>query len=91
MLTLTEIDMIAERVVRMVKPADEIMNVGRAAEYLGITPDALSKRVERRQVPFHKRGKLVYFSRNELNEHYLSDTDVVAAATGSLYGRRRRK
>ena len=73
MLTLTEIDMIAERVVRMMKPADEIMNIERAAEYLGTTTDALSKRVERRQVPFHKQGKLLYFSRNELNGHGCGD------------------
>ena len=90
MLTLTEIDMIAERVVHMMKPADEIMNIERAAEYLGTTTDALSKRVERRQVPFHKQGKLLYFSRNELNEHYLRDKDMVAATTGNLYGRRRK-
>ena len=90
MLTLTEIDMIAERVVRMMKPADEIMNIERAAEYLGTTTDALSKRVERRQVPFHKQGKLVYFSRNELNEHYLTDKEMVATATENLYGRRRK-
>nr|DAL54654.1 MAG TPA_asm: Pyocin activator protein PrtN [Caudoviricetes sp.] len=73
MLSITEINMIAERVAQLTKPADEIMDIERAAEYLNTTREALAQRVCRRQVPFHKTGGLLYFSRNELNAHYLSD------------------
>lgn len=76
MLTLTEITLIAEKVVQLIKPADELMNITRAAEYLNTTPAALAKRVERKQVPFHKKNRLLYFSRNELNDYYLTDENV---------------
>lgn len=87
MLTLTEITLIAEKVAQLARPVDEIMNITRAAEYLNTTPAALAKRVERKQVPFHKKNGLLYFSRNELNEYYLTDGGVGGICA---VGRRRR-
>ena len=48
MLSITEINMIAERVAQLTKPADEIMDIERAAEYLNTTREALAQRVCRR-------------------------------------------
>lgn len=87
MLTLTEITLIAEKVAQLAKPADEIMNITRASEYLNTTRAALAKRVERRVIPFHKKDGLLYFSRNELNDYYLTDNDAQAVRPS---GRRRR-
>lgn len=37
--------------------ARRLLDVPAAAEYLGTTPDALRKLVQRRQIPFMRQGK----------------------------------
>lgn len=83
MLSIAEINLIAERVAQLAKPADKIMSIEQAAEYLHTTRDALAKRIERKQIPFHKKNGRLYFSRNELNTYYLTDDDGAAASAPS--------
>jgi len=39
-----------------------------AAPHLGITPEALYKRTQRREVPFYKVGRRIFFDLDELLE-----------------------
>ena len=88
MLSLSEINLIAEKVAQLAKPADEIMSIEQAAEYLHTTRDALAKRIERKQIPFHKKNGRLYFSRNELNAYYLTDSDAGAVGITTRTKRR---
>ena len=50
---------------------DEVMNSARCAEYLGISQGALRKRVHDGTIPYRKKGKLLYFSRIEVNKYLM--------------------
>lgn len=43
----------------------------RCAEYLGISQGALRKRVHDGTVPYTKKGKLLYFSKQDVNKYLL--------------------
>lgn len=51
---------------------DEILTVESAAKMLGATPTAIRIRCCRGQIPYQKRGKRLYFSKNALLHYYLS-------------------
>ena len=51
---------------------DEILTVEGAAEMLDTTPGAIRIRCCRGQMPYQKRGKRLYFSKNALLNYYLS-------------------
>lgn len=60
-----------EEVLRSVNIApqdapDKIMDVHEASELLGISPATIYSKVSKRELPCMKRGKKLYFSRNEL-------------------------
>ena len=71
MLTRTEINMIVERFADITgQQNDVVMNIKQCAKYLGISPDALRKRVYDGTLPYSKKGRLLYFSRLEINQYY---------------------
>jgi excisionase family DNA binding protein len=49
-------------------PAKEILNTEEAAEFLKLKVSSIYGLVQRREIPFSKRGKLLYFSREELEQ-----------------------
>lgn len=57
----------------MQKTSDEVLTVETAAKMLDTTPNAIRLRCNRGQMPYKKRGKRLYFSKNELTEFYLSN------------------
>lgn len=49
------------------KATDEIMNIKQLTSYLGITKSYIYKLTAKHQIPFYKRGKILYFDRDEIN------------------------
>lgn len=45
---------------------DEILSIDEAAEFLGLERPTLYTKVSKRQIPFMKQGKRLYFSKSEL-------------------------
>lgn len=81
MLTRTEINLIAERVVELLgekvevlqKKNDEMMNSKQCAAWLGLPVNTLHKRCETGLVPYHKRNGRLYFFKNEIQEYEKND------------------
>lgn len=72
MLTRTEINMIVERFADITgQQNDVVMNTKQCAKCLGISPGALRKRVYDGTLPYSKKGRLLYFSRLEINQYLL--------------------
>lgn len=47
------------------------MNIKQVADYLGISTDAVRKRCQRGQLPFHRSASRLYFSRMEIDDTIL--------------------
>lgn len=85
MLTRTEINLIADRVVERVvellgdkmeafqKQNDEMMNSKQCAEWLGISVNTLHKRCESGIIPYRKRNGRLSFFKNEVQEYEKND------------------
>lgn len=81
MLTRTEINLIAERVVELLgekvevlqKKNDEMMNSKQCAEWLGISLNTLHKRCETGIIPSHKTNGRLHFFKNEIQEYEKND------------------
>ncbi len=65
------IEQIVEQKLRE-RDDDGYLNATQAAEFLGLTPQALYARVGRGQVPHKRKGKRVFFKRSELRA-YIED------------------
>lgn len=61
-----------EQIVLLLKPADHgeenLLSISEAADYLKISVAALYTKVSRKEVPYSKPGKRLYFSREELQQ-----------------------
>lgn len=69
-----DITAIAQEVARQLSVRmDIVMNADQCAEYLGTTRQAVIMRARRGQLPFHRRGDKLYFSRFEINNYLLPD------------------
>ena len=51
--------------------SDRVMNIKQVAEYLGISEGAVRKRCQRKQLPFHRSARRLYFSRLEVDNAIL--------------------
>ena len=58
--------------------ADRLLNLGEAAEFLGISPDSMYTLRRCRRVAFHRVGRKLRFRRSDL-EAYLESCRVEAA------------
>ncbi|MGB6268155.1 MAG: helix-turn-helix domain-containing protein [Olleya sp.] len=54
----------------------EIMNVKEVANYLSVTPSAIYKYTSAREIPHAKRGKRLYFNREEINAWVLENKQL---------------
>ena len=45
---------------------DELMNIKQAGEFLHLTVQTIYNKVSKNEIPFMKRGKRLYFSKDEL-------------------------
>ena len=52
--------------------ADQLLTVQQAADFLNLKPVSIYGKVNRREIPFMKRSKRLYFSRLELMEYIKS-------------------
>lgn len=72
MLTCAEINRIAAKVAEQVmEQTDELMTTAQAAEFLGISVNALQLRRNRTDIPSHKKDGTIYYSKRELTQYYL--------------------
>ena len=65
-------------IVKNVEPreqADQYLTVEEAAEFLSLSIPTIYSKVSKRELPYMKRGKRLYFSREDL-ESYLEDGRV---------------
>ncbi|WP_448103910.1 helix-turn-helix domain-containing protein [Pedobacter panaciterrae] len=75
----------------------DLMTVGQAAEFINLSVPTLYTKVSRRQIPVNKRGKRLYFSKDELSawiksgrKGILEETqrDIKASGTDQLLNAR---
>lgn len=62
---------IDDAAILLQRKADYVMNIKQVAEYLGISVDAVRKRCQRGQLPFHRSACRLYFSRMEIDDAIL--------------------
>ncbi len=62
---------IDDAAILLQRKADYVMNIKQVAEYLGISVDAVRKRCQRGQLPFHRSASRLYFSRMEIDDAIL--------------------
>lgn len=53
------------------RKSDNVMTIKQVADYLGISMDAVRKRCQRGQLPFHRSASRLYFSRMEIDDTIL--------------------
>lgn len=72
MLSSSDISRLAAKVAEEVlKQSDEILTPQQAADYLGISLNALQQRRCKTGIPSHKKDGCVYYSKRELTNYYL--------------------
>lgn len=64
-LTSYQLDLIADKVAKKTSP---ILTVRKLSEMLGISQNAVRKRMTAGQLPYHKSGGSIYFFLYEINE-----------------------
>ena len=52
---------------------DQVMTREQVAEYFGMTVAQISQMCHRGQIPFHKKGRKVFFSKNDLIDFFLDE------------------
>lgn len=70
----TYIKLVDEVAHRISQHADIVMNVEQVAKYLGLSIAAVRKRCQRKQLPFHRNAKHLYFSKMEVDAVLLNLT-----------------
>ena len=69
--------------------ADEYLTIEETASFLSLTIPTIYSKVSRRELPFMKKGKRLYFSKKELSEYLMSGrkktvTEIEAEAESYL-------
>lgn len=67
----TYIKVVDEVVQRISQHADIVMNVEQVAKYLGLSIAAVRKRCQRKQLPYHRNAKHLYFSKIKVDASLL--------------------
>jgi len=64
-----------DRIEKLVRTGKTVLSLDEASEYTGISRSYLYKLTARGDIPFSKpRGKMIYFSREKLDEWLLSNS-----------------
>ena len=69
---LCEVKELLEVVSKPQKSPNELMNITEASEYLNLAIATIYSMTSRKELPYCKRGKKLYFSREELSEYVRS-------------------
>ena len=73
-LSQYEIEKLADAIVARMPVQDEILSIKQVAAMLDTTDAAVRQKINRGTLPKpHKRGNMMYFSRNELTRWMLDD------------------
>lgn len=76
-LSKAEIYQIAVEVAKLLPVQDEVLTAEAVGAMIGKTAEAVLADVRRGLIPSHKRGKRVYFSRNEIVRHFTDDNSIL--------------
>ena len=80
-----DIAAIANEVARQLSiRMDVVMSVDQCAEYLGISRQAVVMRARRGQLPYHRKGDKMYFSRYEVNNYLLPEEEITTITAQDL-------
>ena len=80
-----DIAAIANEVARQLSiRMDIVMSVDQCAEYLGISRQAVVMRARRGQLPYHRKGDKMYFSRYEVNNYLLPEEEITPITAQDL-------
>lgn len=80
-----DIAAIANEVARQLSiRMDIVMSVDQCAEYLGISRQAVVMRARRGQLPYHRKGDKMYFSRYEVNNYLLPEEEITPTTAQDL-------
>ena len=80
-----DIAAIANEVARQLSiRMDVVMSVDQCAEYLGISRQAVVMRARRGQLPYHRKGDKMYFSRYEVNNYLLPEEEITPITAQDL-------
>ncbi|QED36715.1 helix-turn-helix domain-containing protein [Antarcticibacterium arcticum] len=64
-----------DRIESLLRASKTVMSLEEASEYTGISRSYLYKLTAKGEIPFSKpRGKMIYFSKEKLDQWLLSDT-----------------
>jgi hypothetical protein len=74
-LSQSEIHQIALEVVKLLPVQDEVLTAEAVGAMIGKTAEAVSADARRGLLPCHKRGRRVYFSKNEI-VRYLTHEEI---------------
>lgn len=65
---LEHLEKLVERISPTLENKDELLNVQEASKLLNLSVSTIYSKVCRREIPVNKKGKRIYFCRNELLE-----------------------
>ncbi len=68
-LTERDVERIARRVAELLT-APELMNTKQCAQWLGLAPSSVRRRVAEGTIPYHRRGGRLYFDKREIAKLY---------------------
>ena len=63
---------------------EEMLNIKDAAIFLGLSVPTLYSKVSRKEIPYHKPGKRLYFQKSELLD-WIKNTVIKAGITMNLH------
>lgn len=63
---------------------EEMLNIKDAAVFLGLSVPTLYSKVSRKEIPYHKPGKRLYFQKSELLD-WIKSTVIKAGITMNLH------
>lgn len=75
-LSQAEIHQIAVEVAKLLPVQDDVLTAEAVGAMIGKTAEAVKQDALRGLIPSHKRGKRVYFSRNEV-VRFFTDDDII--------------
>lgn len=78
-LSKAEIYQIAVEVAKLLPTQDEVLTAEAVGAMIGKTAEAVKQDALRGLIPSHKRGKRVYFSRNEIVRHFTDDNSIMSS------------
>ena len=64
----------SEKILKSIKySSKELLSIQEASDYLDISKSALYKKTSKKELPFYKFGKIIFFNKQELKDFILAN------------------